>query len=332
MASSRDAKRVKVDPTWAYAAVQALASFATRINDYGSGGTVARIGLENARYAARIFAEMGHLSHEWQALERKYHAITKGRRLITISNLPDTDKPVDLEGVTVQADTQHHAMLKRMANLYHRQFEAQQVKDLPDKDLHPRKWASEKYKHAEAWMTQHEQDCMESDRAINGLYQAWPYDQPDALEVFSRLLLRYGVPYLCNAWPIIRGHPLYWALLIEHQDTFVRSNLESCMRVRTDADLHDYAPFWSSPGDYLLHILRRDDDPTPVLVQSWCAKYDRVLTIDTLREIFTTTKREFSSTTIELLMKFGYLPTVNATEDDPWHYFYHYLRLWGIRH
>jgi len=330
---SRSAKRVKVDPMWTYAAEKALALYETRINDYVrvGGGTVARIGIEDARYAARIFAEIGHTSKSLEALVIKHHAITEGRRLITISNLSDDEETVDLEDVPIRADKQYHAMLKRMANLYRRQFEAGQVKDLPDKDLAPQKWASEHYKLAEAWMTQHEQDCMASDRAINALYQAWPYDKPEALEVFTRLLLRYKVPYLCNAWPVIRTHPLYWALLIEHQGALDRKNMESCMRVRTKADLDDYAPFWTSPDDYLLHILDRDDDHTPELVRYWCTKYNRVLTIDTLREIFTTTKKGRSSTAIKLLMKFGYLPTVNATEDDPHHYFDHYLRLWGIR-
>jgi hypothetical protein len=324
-------KRVKVDPFWVYAASQALKAFATSLNDYGNGGTVRRMCLEDNRYIARIFAELGHLSQTWQALDGKYETATKGRRMISITNIPHSNEHVELEGLSVRADTGHHIMLKNMVNLYRRQFEASQVTDLPDKNLHPREWISEQYEASEAWMTFHEGDYFESQRSINKLYLTWPWNEPKALPVFERLLVRYGIPYMCDAWSIIRSHPPYWALVIKHQNTFNRRDLESCMRVRTEYDLHYYAPLWSSSDDYLLHILHRDDDPTPQLVQSWCKKYDRVLNNDTLRVIFTDTKREICSTMIQLLMKFGYLPVVQGTDEDPWHYFDHYLRLWGIR-
>ena len=324
---SSPAKRAKVDPVWTYAATHALKAFASSIIDYGPGGTVRRLCLEEARYNARIFAELGHLSHDWKALDRKYQVATQGRHMLSITNTDE--QTVEWEGVRVQGEYQPR--LKAQADRYRRQFEAHQVKDVPDQHLDPRNWVADQYQHAEAWMTFHEDDYFDRERCINKVYLAWPWAQPEALPVFERLLVRYGVPYMCDAWPTVRVQAPYWALVVKHQSTFDRRHLESCMRVRTVEDLRDYAPFWSTPEDYLLHILHRDDDPTAELVQAWCQTSNIKLDHDTLRAIFTTTRREIRGTMIALLMKFGYLPTVEATEEDPWHYFGHYLRCWGIR-
>lgn len=328
------AKKSKLDTVWTYAATEALKNFATNIHEYTcrKDGTVMRMCLEDARYAACIFSGIAHMSKDFQALDSEYESATKTRPWLTITNMSQEDLMVELNGVSVMANPRYHAMLKGQVDRYQRQFEAKQMTDMPDKNLPPQQWVSEKWSKVEAWMALHEGDYFRVMRLIDQVYQAWPWDQLDSSSVFESLLLRYGIPYMCDAWTTIRSRPAYWALVIKHQAALDRRDLESCMRVRTEQDLHDYAPLWSHPEDYLLHIISREnDDPTPEIVQAWCKKYDRVLNEETLRVIFVDSKREKSSTMIQLLMKFGYLPLVEATKDDPWHYFDHYLRRWGIR-
>jgi len=320
------AKKIKLDTVWTYAATEALKNFTTNIHDYRSmkGGTVARMCLEDARYAARIFSDIAHFTKDFQSLDGDYESATKSRSWLTVTNMSQDDLPIELNGVSVMAKLRYHVMLQRQMDRYQRQFDAKQVTDLPDKHLPPQKWLSERWSKVEAWMTLQEGDYFHVNRMIDQVYQAWPWDQLDSSPFFERLLLSYGIPYMCHAWTTIQSQPTYWALVIQHQTTLDRRDLESCMRVRTEQDLHDYAPLWSHPEDYLLHIISREDDPTPEIVQAWCKKYDRVLNEDMLRAIFVASKRGISGTMIQLLMKFGYLPLVE-------HYFDHYLRRWGMR-
>jgi hypothetical protein len=321
--AQRSRKRIKLDPMLTYAATQSLGEFSRCIQEYQTRkGTVARMCLEESRQGALAFCKIGGATKEFEVMDKVYTKATQGRTFVMVSNTSNENTRFEV----------WNGMLKGQMDRYRREYEAQQIPDVPSREESPSQWMLNKWMYAESWMTLQERDGhWHIQRMINKVYLAWPWHRHEALETFERLLVRYGIPYMCDAWSTLRKQPLHWDMVVKHQSTLNRQHLASCMRMRTEDDLHQYAPLWSSPEDYLLHILHRDDDPTRELVEAWCTKYNHVLNVETLGVIFTSTKFEYSSTTIQLLVKFGYLPVVQGTEDDPFFYFDYYLRRWGIR-
>lgn len=321
-------QKLHVETPVDYAARRAKDDYLKELHDY-RGGTIARMCLESKRYVARVFCELAGQQSGFAALERMYKTKTEGRTLLSITNMDKDLVKVVLCGKEVNVEPEHRNTVEYHSDLCAREQDALTVRDMPSKNEEPKFWVSERWHCAPAWLTLHfERDGYFSlSKATNNLLRAWPYTE-EALEVFTSMVKERGLPFKTEAWPQIRSHPLYLARIKQLYplwDSEAKRNVQSAAQITTLQDLHDFADLCESPEELLFHnILPYCNDKT--LVEAWAAHFRRPLDI---KQLFLKVKG-YDGSHMKKFIDLGYLAAVPESDDNPFAYWHHYRKAWGI--